>query len=408
MILLPALCIDAIFCTTVREEIIALFRLYSALIKSVMKENNPKKNVQRMSDIKGRLSSAGSSPRGKQMTINDIAHLAGVSKKSVSRVINEVPTVHKDIRDKVNEVIAKTGFKPNPQARGLAFRKSFLIAMIYDNPNATFIVGMQAGILDALRGTGYELLVHQCERRSPRFIADVREFVERQQPHGVILLPPISENLHLLKMLHEVGCPHVSVAAANVEAAMHRVVSRDHDACAEAGLHLAGLGHKHIAVIAGPEGHRSVTERLSGFIGALQSQGLQVPPELIAHGAYTFESGIQAGEMLLTRQPRPTAIFSTNDEMAAGVYQAAHRLGITIPQDLSVVGFDDNPIASRLWPPLTTIRLPIPLMARLAATPLISSNTAQSQQDSALVVPNLVIRNSTQAPPNTTDYVLKN
>lgn len=102
---------------------------------------------------------------------------------------------------------------------------------------------------------------------------------------------------------------------------------------------------------------------------------------------------------MLSQHPRPTAIFSSNDEMAAGVYQVAHRLGITIPEDLSVVGFDDNPIASRLWPPLTTIRLPIPLMARLAATSLISSSTAQSQQDAALVVPDLVIRNSTQSPP---------
>lgn len=339
---------------------------------------------------------AGTSTRSKQITINDIARLAGVSKKTVSRVINNVPTVNKDIRERVNEVIAKTGFKPNPQARGLAFRKSFLIAMIYDNPNATFIVGMQAGILDALRGSGFELLVHQCDRHSPQFVPDVREFVERLQPHGVILLPPISENPLLLKMLDEAGCPHVSVAAAKVEAAMYRVVSGDRAACAEAALHLIDLGHKHIAVIAGPEGHRSVKERLSGFIGALQSRGLQMPQEFIAHGAYTFESGIQAGEKLLSQQPRPTAIFSTNDEMAAGVYQVAHRLGISIPEDLSVVGFDDNPIASRLWPPLTTIRLPIPLMARLATIPLISSS---AQQDAAMVEPKLVIRNSTQAPP---------
>lgn len=334
------------------------------------------------------------------MTINDIARLANVSKKTVSRVINHVPTVNAELRDKVNEAIAKTGFKPNPQARGLAFRKSFLIAMIYDNPNATFIVGMQAGILDALRGSGFELLVHQCQRRSPSFISDVREFVERQQPHGVILLPPISENPKLLQMLHEVGCPHVSVAAANVEAALFRVVSRDSDACAEAGLHLVDLGHKRIAVIAGPEGHRSGTERLHGFIGALQSRGLDVPPQFIAQGAYTFESGIQAGETLLSQHPRPTAIFASNDEMAAGIYQVAHRLGLSVPQDLSVVGFDDNPIASRLWPPLTTIRLPIPLMARLAATPLISPIP---KQDAALVEPKLVVRNSTHTPPANSD-----
>jgi len=336
--------------------------------------------------------------RGKPITINDIAHLAGVSKKTVSRVINDVPTVNNEIRERVNDVIKKTGFKPNPQARGLAFRKSFLIAMIYDNPNATFIVGMQAGILEALRGSGFELIVHECQRRSPRFIADVREFVERQQPHGVVLLPPVSENPLMIAMLHEVGCPHSSVAAAPIEAATHKVVSRDHDAAAEVATHLAALGHQRIAIIAGPEGHRSAKERLMGFTDALHRRGLKLPTELIAQGAYTFDSGVEAGTKLLSLSARPTAIFATNDEMAAGVFQAAHRLGISIPEQLSVVGFDDNPIASRLWPPLTTICLPIRAMARFATMPLINPDIGRAQKEPALVVPNLVIRNSTQAP----------
>ncbi len=342
-------------------------------------------------------SAAVPQPRGKNATINDIARLAGVSKKTISRVINQSPFVHEETRQRVNEIIRQTGYSPNPQARALAFRKSFLIGLVYDNPNAEFVVNMQYGVLDALRGSGFELVVHPCERRSPDLIGSVRQFVERHKLHGVILLPPLSEHVGLLAMLAELECPHVSIACVRIEQATHRVVSSDRDACAEAGLHLAALGHKRIAVITGPEGHRSPIERLEGFKEGLARRGIQVPPELIVGGGYTFESGMQAAEMLLSVRDRPTAIFACNDEMAAGVYQTAHRLGIAIPEQLSVVGFDDSPIASRIWPPLTTIRLPIRLMARLAATQLMQPD-GQPGQDASFVVPHLVTRNSTQAP----------
>lgn len=346
------------------------------------------------------VADAGSKGRSKSasININDIARLAGVSKKTVSRVINQSPFVHEETRQRVNDIIKQTGYAPNPQARALAFRKSFLIGLVYDNPNAEFVVNMQYGVLDALRGSGFELVVHPCERRSPEFVSSVRQFVERQKLHGVILLPPLSEHAGLLSMLAELDCPHVSIACVRIEQATHRVVSSDRDACAEAGMHLAALGHKRIAVITGPEGHRSPVERLEGFKEGLAKRGIHVPPELIVGGGYTFESGMQAAEMLLSVRDRPTAIFACNDEMAAGVYQTAHRLGIRIPEQLSVIGFDDSPIASRIWPPLTTIRLPIRLMARLAATQLMQTDDPAQNQDAAFVVPHLVVRNSTQKP----------
>jgi LacI family transcriptional regulator len=247
--------------------------------------------------------------RAKNITINDIARLSGVSKKTVSRVINQSPFVKEDTRERVNSIIKQTGYAPNPQARALAFRKSFLIGLVYDNPNAEFVVNMQYGALDALRGSSFELVVHPCDRRSPEFLANVQQFVERQKLHGVILLPPISENAALLKVLRELDCPHVSIACVRIEAATHRVVSSDRDACAEAALHLAALGHRRIAVIKGPEGHRSTEERLSGFVEGLQKRGVQLSPELVVGGGYTFESGVQAAEMLLSVRNRPTRHF---------------------------------------------------------------------------------------------------
>ncbi len=334
----------------------------------------------------------------KAATINDIARLAGVSKKTVSRVINDLPLVKPETRLRIDEAIKKMSYKPNPQARGLAFKKSFLIGLIYDNPNAEYVMNCLEGALEALRDSGFELIVHPCNRRSADFLSGVRNFIERQKLHGVILLPPISENLAVLQILAERQCPNVSIASVRMEAATYRVVSNDRDACAEVGEHLAHLGHTRIAMITGPERHCSSTERHNGFIAGLKRRGVVVPPELIVNGGYTFESGIEAAETLLSLPSRPTAIFASNDEMAAGVYEAAHRAGIDIPQQLSVVGFDDSPIASRIWPPLTTIRLPIRSIAQLAATQLVTPPSGMEGQDTAFVVAHLIVRKSTHPP----------
>lgn len=329
-------------------------------------------------------------------TINDIARLAGVSKKTVSRVINGLDLVKPETRQRIDEAIKKMDYRPNPQARGLAFKKSFLIGLIYDNPNAEFVMNFLEGALEALRDSGFELIVHPCNRRSPEFLSGLRQFVQQQKLHGVILLPPVSENPAVLKILTELKCPNVSISSVEMKGATHRVVSSDRDACAAAAEHLVGLGHQRIAVIAGPEGHRSAKERLQGFVEGLTRCGLKIPEELIVKGGYTFESGIEAAEHLLSLRSRPTAIFACNDEMAAGVYKAAHRMGIAIPQQLSVVGFDDSPIASRIWPPLTTIRMPVRLMSKLAAMQIVATKTDDESQDTVIVNAGLIIRDSTQ------------
>lgn len=336
-------------------------------------------------------------PAGRSTTINDIARLAGVSKKTVSRVINGLDLVKPETRLRIDEAIKKMGYRPNPQARGLAFKKSFLIGLIYDNPNAEFVMNFLEGALEALRDSGFELIVHPCNRRSPEFLSGLREFIQQQKLHGVILLPPVSENPAVLKILDESQCPNVSISSVEMKGATHRVVSSDRGACAAAAEHLAGLGHQRIAVIAGPEGHRSANERLQGFIEGLAKCGLTIPKEFIAKGGYTFESGIEAAERLLSLPRRPTAIFASNDEMAAGVYKVAHKIGIAIPQQLSVIGFDDSPIASRIWPPLTTIRLPIRLMSKLAAMQITGANKDNESEGTVTVNAGLIMRDSTHA-----------
>jgi LacI family transcriptional regulator len=336
---------------------------------------------------------------GRRATINDIARLASVSKKTVSRVINQSPFVKEETRAKIDAVIQQIGYHPDPQARGLAFRRSFLIGLVYDNPNAQYIVNIQDGALDALRGSGFELVVHPCDRRSDEFVLGVRRFVERQKLHGVILLPPVAEDQDLVRALQELDCAYVRVASVKLDTAAHLVMSNDREAAAEVGKYLESLGHQRIALIAGPTQYRSAHERQSGFVAALQQRGLKLAPENIVEGNYTFDSGVVCAEALLARTPRPTAIFACNDEMAAGVYKAAYRLGLRIPEDLSVVGFDDSPLASRLWPSLTTVRLPIRDMGRLAASKLLPNAAENESATTSIVIPHLTVRDSSRPPP---------
>src|SRR6201990_2003103 len=337
---------------------------------------------------------------GRRATINDIARLANVSKKTVSRVINQSPFVKEETRAKTDAVIQQIGYAPDPQARGLAFRRSFLIGLIYDNPNAQYIVNIQDGVLDALRGSGFELVVHPCDRLSEDFLPGIRRFIERQKLHGVVLLPPISEDQMLAQALREIDCQYVRVASIRLDNTSRAILCNDREATAEAANYLEALGHRPIGVITGPPQYRSTHERVLGFTSALEARGVKIPPEMIVEGAYTFDSGVACAEALLARKTRATAIFASNDEMAAGVYKAAYRLGISIPGELSVIGFDDSPVASRLSPALTTIHLPIRHMARLAASKLIPANSRDEAEAGGVsrIAPHLVVRDSTQPP----------
>lgn len=309
---------------------------------------------------------------GKRATINDVARVAEVSKKTVSRVINQSPFVREDTRERVKAVIEQLGFTPDPQARGLAFRRSFLVGLIYDNPSPTYVVNMQQGVLDALKGSGLELVVHPCNRNSETLLGDIRGFVERQRLFGVIMPPSVSEDERVISLLKELDCPYVRIASVSLDDAAFMVVTNDWIGAAEAARHLAELGHRKIGLVRGPDLFRSSQVRGKGFSDALAECGIPLEAKYDFRGAYTFESGVEAGHALLSLPEPPTAIFTLNDDMAIGVMQAARERGLELPRDLSVVGFDDLPMAARVWPNLTSVRLPIRDMGRMAAEKLLA------------------------------------
>src|SRR5690349_3765275 len=160
-------------------------------------------------------------------TINDIARLAGVSKKTVSRVINASPFVRDDTRERIEAVIAELGFAPDPQARGLAYGRAFLIGLVYDNPNPQYVVNMQLGLLGGMRNSGFELVVHPCDRSSPTFLDDLRAFIERQRLYGVVLTPSVSEDERAAKLMADIGCAYVRVASVSLDAPEHMIETRD-------------------------------------------------------------------------------------------------------------------------------------------------------------------------------------
>jgi LacI family transcriptional regulator len=268
--------------------------------------------------------------------------------------------------------------------------------MIYDNPSPQYVVNMQRGILDTLEGTSFQLIVRPCDRGDPSLHTTMRSFIEQQKLFGAILPPSVSEDQRLIDILIEADCPYVRIASVLLDSPRSMIKTHDSEGAAAAARHIATLGHERIAHIRGPLTFRSSHERLRGFEEGLAEFGLELDPKLVLEGGYTFDSGVACAQQLLERPPavRPTAIFAGNDEMAVGVYQAARRAGFGVPENLSIVGFDDTPMASRIWPPLTTVRLPIREMGKAAASLLIHPARAERTEPVAFE-PEIVVRQST-------------
>lgn len=334
-----------------------------------------------------------------QPTINDVARVAGVSKKTVSRVINHSPLLNQETRRKVEEVIGELGYIPNPQARALALRRNFLIGLVHDNPNAQTVMNVQQGMLEALLDSEFEMVVRPVNRGSATMLDDLRHFLERQRLFGVLLMPPISENDSIAALCTDIGCRYVRMGSAMLDDAAHMVTSNDREAVRTAVDYLIAHGHRRIGLVAGPRGFRSARERREGFEEALGAAGIALPRSMVAEGSYTFDSGRTAGERLLDVVPRPTAIFSSNDEMAAGVMHAALERGLQIPRDLSIIGFDDTPVAAHVWPPLTTVRWPVVSMARSAALKLLAGVDGSDAIEEPSHFLSTLIRRASVAPP---------
>lgn len=338
-------------------------------------------------------------------TIKDVAELAGVSIKTVSRVTNQEGSVRKATLDKVNEAIDKLNYQPNTAARNLAGSKSFALGYVYDNPNAYYVLDMQNGILEECRERGYELVIHPCSVANESIIDELETMVKRSQLAGLIISPPLSEMPEVLTALDKLNIAYIKIISACEvsDDSSPCVYVNDRDAAFEITEHLIEQGHTKIAFLRGDECHRSSHERKLGYLQALEKHGIQPNKSYQIDGSYSFEFGVEGAKELLLNEDKPTAIFSCNDEIAAGALFAVRLNGLDVPSEMAIAGFEDSPFSRQTWPKLTTAAQPTNEIARKAASSLIqylaSQRIRKGEQQNIPHLhfrPKLVKRESTQ------------
>lgn len=335
----------------------------------------------------------------RQPTIKDVATKAEVSFKTVSRVLNGEPHVRKEVRDRVLAAAAALDYRPNNAARGLTGGRSRLIGFLYDNPNYSYVTQGEAGALLRCREAGYHLVVEPIDSQAD-VARQIEQIISSLRLDGVILTPPISDAPAALATLDRLGVAHVRIAPSAAREAAPCVFIDDEAAAYALTRHLIELGHKAIGFVQGHPDHGASRQRQAGFERAMAQAGLAIPAQLIAQGYFTFESGMAAGEALLSQRERPTAVFAANDKMALGVLAAARRLGLSAPADLALAGFDDNRVSRLSSPQLTTAHQPVDVMCAAAADMLVALAGGETLDQPTLQLPfEIQVRASSAAPP---------
>jgi LacI family transcriptional regulator len=308
-------------------------------------------------------------------TISDVARAAGVSTMTVSRVINGAGNVKASTLAAVDAAIAKLNYAPNPAARSLAGAQPVRIGLLYSNPSAAYLSEFLVGVLEQASFSHVQLVVEKCVegidevRVARNLISDGID--------GILLPPPLCDSLAVIDLLQDNGIPCVVVASGKPSKAVSAVGIDDFAAAHEMTLHLLSLGHTRVGFITGNPDQTASALRHEGYLAALRERGIKVDAELVGQGLFTYRSGLDAAERLLRLENPPTAIFASNDDMAAATVAVAHSHGLAVPSDLTVCGFDDTAMATTIWPELTTVRQPICDMSRAALDLLVRKVKAQ-------------------------------
>lgn len=308
-------------------------------------------------------------------TIVDVAKYADVSTMTVSRVIRKHAKVSDATRKKVDNAIIELGYSPNLVARALVGAKVKRICILFGSLSSPFLGEIMFGALKATSANDMNLLVESVEGK-PDIDHIAKQF--HSQWDGVVIPPPMSDVPALRKLVKKMNFPAVFLSSAieqnDAEFAFNEIRIDDYKSAFEMTKYLIQKGHKRIAFLKGDDALAVSEKRLHGYADAMLEANLPFLDEYVEFGDFTFGSGEQKGQKLLSLPRPPTAIFASNDDMAAGVITAAKHKGIAIPSQLAVVGFDDSTIASIISPALTTVRQPVAEMAQKAISQLLAHN----------------------------------
>jgi LacI family transcriptional regulator len=344
-------------------------------------------------------------------TIKDVAAEAGVSPMTVSRVVNRKGNVKQATIERIQKAIAKVDYRPNIGARRLSGGRTYQLLMIFNNPNVAWTGELLIGMMHACRNIGYHLLIEGVGDfegemiEAPIDYEEIDNLVDRSRVDGVILPPPICFDRRVLNIVRQKSVPCVRIAGAPARDIELRVSIDNFAGAYDMANHLISLGHENIAIIKGPRDYVASTLRYEGFMSAIRDHDLELPDANTRIGRFDVESGYACARELLRLKDRPTAIFASNDEMAAGALSAAQELEIRVPDQLSVAGFDDAPIAHSVWPKLTTIRQPLRAMGEESVELLeryirhLDTDTTETVRPSVLLDYELKVRQSTGACP---------
>jgi len=326
--------------------------------------------------------------------IRDVAARAGVAVKTVSRVLNGHPYVSADTRARVEEAMKALDFRPSVAARILSGAKSNQVALIYDNHSPYYMFQIQTGCWDVCRAKGIRLLAQPVDVADPQVGDQIRGLVTETQVDGIILSSPVTDCEPVLRALEALDIPFVRISPGTNHALTSSVFMDDGQAADDMTTHLINAGHRRIGFIKGHPNHKGSEDRLAGYCRALDRAGIAFDPELICDGAFDFDSGVRGATRLLELPQPPTAIFASNDDMAAGVLAVAHDRNLDLPGELSVAGFDNTTLARTVWPPLTTIHQPMAELAQTAAEILIEGGDITHRR-----LPHQLIERASVAPP---------
>ncbi|EQB34180.1 hypothetical protein M529_00780 [Sphingobium ummariense RL-3] len=294
---------------------------------------------------------------------------------TVSRVINREQVVRPETREKVEAAITALNYAPSAAARSLAGGDETRIGLLYSNPSASYLSEFLVGSLDQAARFGVHLVVEKWDEKTS--VAAAVDHLRRGRLDGVILPPPLCDMTEMIAALDDAGIAAVAVATGRDPDDVSVVNIDDRGAAYAMTRHLIALGHHRIGFIKGNPNQTASDQRFRGYLDALAQSGIAQDDALVAQGYFTYRSGLDAAEQILELPNAPTAIFASNDDMAAATVAIAHRNGLDVPGDLTVCGFDDTSLATTIWPELTTIRQPISAMSRAAVDVLIEQIKAR-------------------------------